>query len=592
MIALFVGMLASFSTWIFANEVDCSRVQKQSVTVDGETLQRYVITAPDQLRCIQEVRPSGKWIVKKLAWDAEEEMIWQKFVAGIGTSKCRNLDECLAGPKNILRDEWDQQVTHYADCADFPYYLRAYFSFKRGLPFSMVQALTANPLRAEQVRNVLVRYESESQTKRFEDLLKTLTDIRYSLNGNTPQTRLFVPNAKGQGDFFVVARGIHNVVSTGTYRMTFSGHGRELPDFYSPQISRASIKSGTVLYKPTGHAALVYEVTDNGEVKYLDAHPDNSITRGKFNQEYMRSNPLHGGGFKNWRPFQTEIMESGRYQIRFLTDAEISDFSTEQYFGNRPSSDWDWRKGKFEVRGHEVDFQTFVRMRLAKDGYRINVVEEFERELKGLCDDFIERAKAVQVAIDAGLQNREHPGRYPLNIYGAEGEWETYSTPGRDLRLRRKILEISELPKKWFYDIQKGDPFLEYKGTNLKRDLLKVYDQVNFACNVEYINSRGSRTRLSLTRAIERVTRYAFDPYLCPERRWGAVLPFEAETCLDDQDKLAWYQYTDFLRRGVVKDPSEVMGYTLQDLKEIHKKFAKQEAASPRFNIRKALEEL
>jgi hypothetical protein len=575
-----------------ASVVDCSLVKKQKITVDGEVLQRYVVTSPDHLRCIRDSRPSGTWAIKKYEWDQEEEILWQKFLASLGASRCRTLDECLSGPNNILRDSWDEQVTHYADCADFPYYLRAYFSFKRGLPFSVVQHMTVNPLKEEQVENLLARYESESQAGRFEQFLKTLTDMRYSLNGNAPQSRVTVPNTNGTGDFFAMIRTIHNVVSTGTYRMLFSNVGRQRPDFYSPQITRTSIKPGTVLYKPTGHAAIIYQVTDKGEIKFLDAHPDNSVTRGVFNQEYVRSNPMHGSGFKNWRPFRWTIEPSGRPQIQFLSDNEIPDFSLEQYFGNRPNRDWDWRKGKFEIRGQEVDFQTFVRIQMAKEGYRVNVLDEWERQLEGLCADFNERTKSVQVAIDAGIFERPHPDSYPINIYGTEGEWEVYSTPGRDLRIRKKILDISELPKKWLLDLERGDPFIEYKGSHLKLDLLRIYDKVNFACVIEYQNSKKERVRLSLTRAIERVTRLAFDPYLCPEKRWGAVSPLEFSSCLTNEDKLAWYQYTEFLRRATIRDPSEVMGYTLQDLKTRHQKYHANEAQNPRFNIRKAVEEL
>ncbi len=39
-----------------------------------------------------------------------------------------------------------------------------------------------------------------------------------------------------------------------------------------------------------------------GASQYIDAHPDNSVTRGFYDERFVRSRPDMGAGFKNWRP--------------------------------------------------------------------------------------------------------------------------------------------------------------------------------------------------------------------------------------------------------------------------------------------------
>ncbi len=60
------------------------------------------------------------------------------------------------------------------------------------------------------------------------------------------------------------------------------------------------------------------------------------------------------------------------------------------------------------------------------------------------CADLDYRADAVTLALEAGLQNRPQPDRLPENIYGTEGDWETYSTPSRDARLKTAFKELRD----------------------------------------------------------------------------------------------------------------------------------------------------
>jgi hypothetical protein len=61
------------------------------------------------------------------------------------------------------------------------------------------------------------------------------------------------------------------------------------------------------------------------------------------------------------------------------------------------------------------------------------------------------------------------------------------------------------------------------------------------ACHVTYRNSRSDPVTLTMDEVMQRLFDLSFDPYACPERRWGARGP-ELETCAEDPGKAAWYQ--------------------------------------------------
>ncbi len=62
----------------------------------------------------------------------------------IGESGCRNMHACLTGAASnpLYRASNPPGMHFYADCADLPYMLRAYYAWKNGLPFSYSTAVT------------------------------------------------------------------------------------------------------------------------------------------------------------------------------------------------------------------------------------------------------------------------------------------------------------------------------------------------------------------------------------------------------------------------------------------------------------------
>jgi hypothetical protein len=489
----------------------------------------------------------NNWIVKKTSWSSQDEKNYQDFVAAIGeaaaSKKCRNTDSCLKSNANPFRFSDDPNFKFYSDCADLPYYLRSYFAWKNQLPFTYASEVVP-----------------AGDNKR---------DLRYSTFGNLVKKRGAV--FSGQLGSYVLNNVIPNKISSAAFRMEYDTvAGFEFPDFYSAQISRESIIPGTSIYDPNGHVAVVYKVSDDGRVHYIDAHPDNSITSGIYSPKFVRSNPRHGAGFKNWRPFKIanpSLNSRGEIvggSIVMARNSEISDYGTEQLYGTQPDRS-NWKAGKFIQDGNEVSYYDFVRFKLAKGNLQIDPVADFNEILEDICVAAQDRVMAVQNAIDSKISLAPHPAKLPQNIYGTQGEWETFSTPSRDARLKTSFVDLMDQTKSYFAKIAAGDPSVVYKGYDLKADLRAAYEKYVPTCQIAYQKSNGSMVSLNLEQIRQRLFDLSFDPYHCVEARWGAS-GSELASCPDNEVKRQWYQREKWLRFQIERAYDAKMDYSLDQL--------------------------
>jgi len=561
--------------------VNCADLKTREVVVNGVSYTKYDIVDPRYLKCLP-AQPEAPWKVTKTEWSVQDEQNFGTFLKAIGQSKCNTVDNCLSGEANPLRSELDLLATHYSDCADFPYYLRAYFAFKNNLPFFYTTAVEPNELTPEQLTAIdLERQMLALDPEKLAAYEAQLADRRYSRNGNITSRRNTIPTINGAArDFFKVGNIIHDAISSGTLRTFKSPPGKPLPDFYSPQVQLGSIRPGTVLYSVAGHVAIVYDITADGDVLYLDAHPDNSVTRGSFNSKFRVLRSSYGGNFKNFRPFRLENVkydprEPGRIlsaQFRFYADEEIPDYSVEQYEGTSQRQQGTDPVFEYNLKNmnYRFDFYEWVKLRLSNGTYRIRPLNEMNKEMASLCTDVKNRLDAVGKALENNIHLKNHPSRLPRNIFGAEGEWESYSTPGRDLRLKEVILSIASSAKTWISKVKSNYPVMEYSGTNLKADLLRSYHNGVWRCPLTYKNSKGQNINLSLSLVIDRIAQLSYDPYTCVERRWGATSSAELESCTDNQEKAEWHALQQFYRNNIEKDTNGVHGQSLDELRSLN----------------------
>jgi hypothetical protein len=487
------------------------------------------------------------YVVRYDHWSDADERAYGEFIAALGHSDCRTVSTCLHDPANPFRASDTPDVDIRSDCADLPYVLRFYFAWKRGLPFGYVSAVSPRG---------------------------SGNDIRYTAKGNEVAERADARNGGSSG--YAIIDTLRDAVSSATYRIHPSLEDPAPTDLYSPAIAANSIKPGTVIYDPNGHLAIVYEVGSDGRIHYIDAHPDNALTRGIYDLRFVRSSPGMGAGFKNWRPMR--LVGATRKAdgslaggtITVASNADIRDFSLVQFFGNGtpPDEDSDWRDGTFALNGEQLDYYDFVRAMLAGGKLEFDPVKEIQDMVESNCADLHYRADAVTLAIQTGLANQPQPDRLPLNIYGTEGDWETYSTPSRDARLKTAFKELRDMAARFIHLYQTRDPHLHYAGKNLPLDMLGAYERGAATCSIAYTRTNGSVINLSYEEARRRLFLMSFDPYQCVERRWGASDAKELSTCPDDGEKQAWYAAEQKLRNQIDRTYEVAMGFTLEELSQ------------------------
>ncbi len=175
---------------------------------------------------------------------------------------------------------------------------------------------------------------------------------------------------------------------------------------------------------------------------------------------------------------------------------------------------------------------------------------------------------SVDEAIQHGIHRKPQPERLPYNIYGTDGEWEIYSTPSRDARLKTSFREAHKKIEQFIELTAQRSPMIDYSGDveSLKRDLAQVLRNAYNACTLSYKNSLGREVALTLEDIEERLWDLSFDPYHCVEHRWGAR-GSEAATCSDSDLKKAWYAAERRLRNQIERTYDTRMDFNLDELR-------------------------
>lgn len=486
-----------------------------------------------------------RWRITKERWSETDEKAWQDFVAALGAADCWTFDECIKSPANPYRHT-DPKTRFYVDCADMPYVMRAYFAWKNGLPFAWQSGMQAADGPGG--------------------------DLRYSSYGNVVVARDSVPRTASGVNAIPILHNLVNVVSTAMFRRhSMDDDPVMFTDTYSPRLDRDAIVPGTIAYDVNGHASLVWRVESGGRILIFSSHPDHSLSRSHLGKEFLRTSPELGSIFQKFRPI--EVVGAKRAangalvggNIVAASNADIPDFSLEQYRGNPPGDPHRWNTASWMWNGENLDFYTYLRSRLSAGELEYKPVDELRAMMQSLCFDLRSRKQAVEISLGRGIQNMDPPNRLPDNIYGTHGVWELYSTPSRDARLKTGFKEMYDLVVEFIKMDMVDAPRLDYDGDDLPRDLLAAYWEQNAACDISYVNSAGRTVELSIDMIIDRLYDLSFDPYQCVERRWGAKGE-EAATCRDGAEKTRWYEAQRYLRNQIDRTYDVDMGYTIESL--------------------------
>lgn len=396
------------------------------------------------------------WPVER-EWTVEEELAYSKWFEKLASKQWRSTNRMLHDPQfNSLYDEEDREIFFYADCADLPYVIRAYYAFKRRLPF----------------------------------IANEVAGGRYSKTGNrTAATSDNLSFGGAPRKFF------------SRLDLAHSGNFRTSPEAtdsftYPIAIDRENLRPGTVFYSPNGHVAMVAECLKDGTVKLLDAHPDQSVTRINFGPKLEVRSQTFSGGFRRFRPVE---LSSGR--VAWATDNhQLPGFSKEQY--------------AFE------NYHEEVKRRLRQT--TIDPLVELERYIRE--DTFQEVLDRVQAVVLGWQVGKAHAIPIPSNIYDAVGDWENFSSPSRDLRLRISMLNIPEKVR-YYIDLWDEDPSQLDTGCGSGRELgaalLELKERLFRNLSFQYTNSLGQPVVRTLQDVEGSLFLLSFDPNHAPELRWG-----------------------------------------------------------------------
>jgi hypothetical protein len=370
------------------------------------------------------------------------------------------------------------------DCADNPYFLRAYFAWKLGLPFGFHETSWGT-------------LESPPAAGRF--IMAEPPRPAASADPVPAMRRL-------------LAR-IKNTVHAGNGRTALRADGA---DYYPLPLTRPALKPGTVYADPYGHTyTLVRWVEQTRKAPGLllgaDAQPDGTIGVKRFwkgNFLFTIEEVVGEPGFKAFRPIVLD--EAGR--SRLLTNREIA-----------ASPDYGGVSFEQERMSPEAFYAAMEKLINPEP---LDAFAAFEDLFRALHEQLLVRVDSVA---NGEAYMTAHPGAViPMPsgkaVFQSLGPWEDYSTPNRDLRLLIAIDTVLEFPDK----VARNPAAYEMNGKKtpdeIRRDLLALQKKRAAELSITYTGSDGSSRVLTLAEIFRRAAAFemGYNPNDSVEIRWGA----------------------------------------------------------------------
>jgi hypothetical protein len=415
------------------------------------------------------------------------------------------LHEVLRDPKrNLLFDHLgaDEDSGRSApllrpDCADLPYFLRAYFAWKIGLPFGLAECNRGGHGSPPSCKGLITNEDPDERADAKRDA------------GAVAVVGAFMTGT------------LADKVHSGSARVPFEDPSS---DYYPIKLSWENLRPGTVYADPYGHVLVVAkrapETAEHGGVLYaVDGQPDGTVARKRFwrgNFLYAQGRALGGPGFKHFRPL---VRRGGRLERAddeaILRSPDYGDLSMDA--------------GRLDVEGFYDAMDDVLSPRPLDP----------ERALMDTIDALDEQVRTRVQSVDNGrkwLEKRQGPAPMPegAEIFETTGPWEDFATPSRDLRLLIAIdvvrgfpARVARRPERYALPPGKGVHDVEV-------GLAKLLAHELDARSVTYTRTDGSPATLRLAEVLARSASFEMTYNLndCVETRWGAPLGTdEASTC-------------------------------------------------------------
>ncbi|MGH7435891.1 MAG: hypothetical protein ACRENE_09475 [Polyangiaceae bacterium] len=397
------------------------------------------------------------------------------------------------------------------DCADLPYFLRAYFSFKLGLPFGWSHCSRGD----NGVPPACTDFATSS-------------DPFPAVDGGAPPSlpRWADPDRDDAGPWEDNVKRFGEFLRTTLADAAQSGAGRTPPDtddsdYYPVALSVDTLRPGTIFADPYGHVLVVAKrldqtATTGGVLFAVDGQPDGTVARKRFwrgNFLFAVDPVLGGAGFKRFRPVVRDRI-TGKLVER--KNADLADYSaTDQYAGG--------------VEGFYDQMDDVLSPSpLDPTQALLETVQALEEQVRTRVNSVENGRKFL-----AGAKN---PADMPdgAHIFESTGEWEDFSTPSRDLRLLIAIDVARALPARV---ARRPERYAMPPGKTVdqvRADLEARLARELHARKFEYPRTDETPWELSLEDVAARAAELemAYNPNDCVEQRWGAKAGSdEASTC-------------------------------------------------------------
>jgi hypothetical protein len=438
------------------------------------------------------------------------------------------------------------------DCADLPYFLRAYFAFKMGLPFGYAKCTRGAGGEAPKCHDWwnIQNEEPRPAPPPPEQIVASGAPLEVfrqpggfgapgygarppgpvanagpAMAPPRPAAKPYVPPPRPAG----LAQGFGHYLQYSIADGVHSGSGRtrlndDRTDYYPVPLSQDALRPGTVYADPYGHLLVIVRrvpQSDGGAGVFLavDGQPDGTVARKRFwrgNFLFAQDPALGGPGFKRFRP----IVRAANGGLRRLTNDEIA--KNPQY-------------GDFSLDQARLGVEDFYdRMDDVMSPAPLDPVRAMKEAITSLEEQVKTRVTSVENGRKFQLSGKEASMPDGAAIFETTGAWEDFATPSRDLRLLIAMDVVRTFPDRV---ARRPERYAMPQGKSVaavKAEMVSVLAAELAARKFSYPRSDGSAWTLTVQDVIHRATdlEMAYNLNDCVELRWGAAEKSdEASTC-------------------------------------------------------------
>ncbi|MGH6826221.1 hypothetical protein [Methyloceanibacter sp.] len=512
---------------------------RNGASADCKTVTREIV--------VQRKQPAGPragkgvWPLRD-SWDRDSENLYSAWIEKLFDAPLdeapswKAMHEVLRDPsRNVLynhlglREDQQGQIVQ-PDCADVPYFLRAYFAFKMGLPFGYSKCTRGDggqPPKCPQWWNIVNEEPPPAPPGGLAPPGQQVGIFGvFAAPVGAPLPPMLRLPPKPQG----LVPGFGYYLRTTIANAVHSGNGRTAADdddtdYYPVPLSEDTLRPGTIYADPYGHVlVLVKRVPQSGDgagvFLAVDGQPDGTVARKRFwrgNFLFAQDPALGSPGFKRFRP----IMREKNGTLRRLANAEIA-----------KSPDY----GDFSLDQSKLSVEDFYdRM----DDVMSPAPLDPEHALKDAITSLEEQVNTRVASVENGRKYLVGGGREVdmpdgASIFETTGAWEDFATPSRDLRLLIAIDVVRGFPDRVARRPERYAMPKDKSAADVKAELESTLASELAARKFSYTRTDGSEWSLALKDLLGRVTalEMAYNLNDCVELRWGAPEGSEeASTC-------------------------------------------------------------